>query len=90
MDAFKIGSGELTDIPFISKVAKINKPMIISTGMATPREIDYTLKRIKSVKKLIIMNCLSEYPPKYEDLNLNYIRKLKKKYPKIIVVRQLS
>ena len=31
------------------------------------------------------MNCLSEYPPKYEDLNLNYIRKLKKKYPKIIV-----
>tara|TARA_A100001011_G_scaffold218311_1_gene226251 strand:- start:3572 stop:4597 length:1026 start_codon:yes stop_codon:yes gene_type:complete len=85
MDAFKIGSGELTDIPFISKVAKINKPMIISTGMATPREIDYTLKRIKSVKKLIIMNCLSEYPPKYEDLNLNYIRKLKKKYPKIIV-----
>ena len=85
LDAYKIGSGELTDIPFISEVAKFRKTMIVSTGMSNLNEINYTLKFLKKSKKIILMNCLSEYPPDYKDLNLGVIKILKKKYPKCII-----
>lgn len=85
LDAYKIGSGELTDIPFITKVSKFKKPMIISTGMSNLKEIDYTLKVLKGTKQIILMNCLSEYPPVYKDLNLGVINILKKKYPHLII-----
>ena len=42
VDAFKIGSGEMTDIPSLVKIAQIGKPMIISTGMSTLDEIQRT------------------------------------------------
>lgn len=85
IDAFKIGSGEMTDYPFLGEVVKFNKPMIISTGMSTISEINETYKFLKKCKNLIIMNCISEYPPDYSDLNLNFINELKKKYPKAII-----
>ena len=84
---FKIGSGEFTDIPFVKKVLDFNKPVIFSTGMSTQQEIKMVHNLIKSHKnkKIAFMNCTSEYPPRYEDLNLGFIRILKKKYPKIII-----
>jgi N-acetylneuraminate synthase len=85
VDAFKIGSGEMTDYPFLEEVLKFNKPMIISTGMSTISEIDETYKFLKKCKNLVIMNCISEYPTDYSDLNLNFINELKKKYPKTII-----
>jgi len=85
IDAFKIGSGEMTDYPFLGEVLKFNKPIIISTGMSTIGEINETYKFLKKCKNLVIMNCISEYPPDYSDLNLNFIKELKKKYPKAII-----
>jgi sialic acid synthase SpsE len=85
VDCFKIGSGELTDLPSIEKIANLKKPMIISTGMSTSSEISRTYKLINKKVKLVIMNCLSEYPPDYRDLNLGYISVLKKKYPNNII-----
>jgi N-acetylneuraminate synthase len=74
--AFKIGSGEMTDIPTLLKIAKLGKPMIISTGMCTFDEIERTYKALlpKNIP-LAFTNCLSEYPPKYEDINLGVIAK---------------
>ena len=84
---FKIGSGEFTDVPFVKKILKFNKPVIFSTGMSTKQEINMMCKIFKSQKnnKLALMNCTSEYPPKFEDINLKFILELKKKYPKMII-----
>lgn len=84
--AFKIGSGEMTDLPSIKKIAKLKLPMIISTGMSEFREIDETYNEIININKnLILMNCTSEYPPKYEDLNLKVIPKMITRYPKALI-----
>ena len=84
---FKIGSGEFTDTPFIKKILKFNKPLILSTGMSTIQEIDMIFKIIKSQKnkKICFMNCTSEYPPIYKDINLGFIPIMKKKYKQIII-----
>ena len=47
VDFFKIGSGEMTNLPLIEHVAKKGKPMILSTGMGTLGEIEDALKTIK-------------------------------------------
>lgn len=86
VQAFKIGSGEMTDIPSLKKIAKFNLPMIISTGMCTTSEIRETyLELLKINKNLALMNCTSEYPPVYEDINLKYIERMKEFFPKAII-----
>lgn len=80
---FKIGSGEMTDIPTLKRISKFNLPMIISTGMCTVDEIKKTYDEIVRINKnLILMNCTSEYPPKYEDINLGFIPIMKQKFTK--------
>lgn len=83
VDCFKIGSGEMTDIPSLLKISKLGKPMILSTGMSTKFEINRTYKLISSKTKLSLMHCISEYPTYYKDLNLRFINDLKKKYKRI-------
>ncbi len=83
--AFKIGSGEMTDIPTLKEIAKFGKPMIISTGMATIEEIDETVNTLLPINdQIILMNCTSEYPAKHTDVNLGVIKKLKERYNLII------
>lgn len=84
--AFKIGSGEMTDIPSLLKIAEFGKPMIISSGMCTLEELDRTYFALKSTGvPLAFTNCLSEYPPIYEDVNLGVIPEMKKRYPDIVI-----
>ena len=81
VNAFKTGSGELTNHPFIDFIARLNKPMIVSTGMSKPEEIDETVKIIKKHKTpLALTHCVSAYPCPYEIMNLNFITELSKKY----------
>jgi N-acetylneuraminate synthase len=82
---FKIGSGELTDLPTLKVVAKLGKPMILSTGMAEWNEIDDTVSTLLPInKQIILMNCVSEYPAKHADVNLGVIRDLERRYGLII------
>lgn len=86
VSAFKIGSGEMTDIPTLLKIAEFEKPMIISTGMSTIPEIKRTYMALSSVGvPLAFTNCLSEYPPKYEDVNLGVIQVMQKEFPDTVV-----
>ncbi|RYD59430.1 MAG: CMP-N-acetylneuraminic acid synthetase [Sphingobacteriales bacterium] len=79
--AFKIGSGELTDIPSLKVIASLGKPVILSSGMSVYEEIDETINALKPINEdLLLMNCTSEYPPKYEDINLGVIKKLEERY----------
>lgn len=79
---FKIASSECIDIPLIEKVAKTNKPIIISTGMATEEEINEAIKTIKKNgrSKYALMKCTASYPAKEEELNLATINYMRKKF----------
>lgn len=86
VSAFKIGSGEMTDIPTLQKIAEMGKPMIVSTGMSTMSEISRTYDAlVETGVEFAFTNCLSEYPPRYEDVNLNVIKKMKEAFPKAII-----
>jgi len=80
VDAFKIASYELTHTPLLEYVAKKNKPVIISTGMATESEVMDAVKSIYSMgnKQVIILHCVSQYPTNPRDVNLNSMVNLKK------------
>lgn len=84
--AYKIGSGEMTDIPTLVRIAGFGKPMIVSTGMSTFEEIDRTYRALTSRGvPLALMNCVSEYPPVYEDIGLGVIREMQARYPSAVI-----
>ena len=84
--AFKIGSGEMTDVPSLARIAEMGKPMIVSTGMSTFDEIERTyLALTRRDVPLVLMNCLSEYPPVYEDLNLGVIGQMMLRFPAAVI-----
>jgi N-acetylneuraminate synthase len=83
--AFKIGSGEMTDIPTLLRIAKFQKPMILSTGMSTFEEIDRTYNALDQQVPLALMNCVSEYPPVYKDVNLGVISQMIQRYPHAVI-----
>lgn len=77
--AYKIASFEVADAEFIAQIAAKNKPIIISTGIATTSEIEDALQACKSVgnENIILLKCTSSYPAPLSDLNLNAINTLK-------------
>ena len=73
---YKISSFEMMDFPLIKKISKTKKPLIISTGMAKLSEIEqsYNFARKMGIKNLALLYCVSNYPAKISDFNLNNIR----------------
>ena len=72
--AYKIGSGELTNIPFLKYIAKIRKPVILSTGMSEMNEIKSAVSLFKKHKApLALLQTTSVYPSDYGDINLGVI-----------------
>ncbi len=80
--AYKIGSGDLTNIPLLEHVAKKNKPIILSTGMANMEEIDEAIKAIRDEgnNMIIAMHCTTSYPCPLKDVNLRAMSAIKKKF----------
>lgn len=79
--AYKIGSGEMTNLPLIEHIAKKGKPMFISTGMSILEEIKETVDLVKKLNNnFIILHCTSSYPTKYEDVNLKVIEQLREEF----------
>lgn len=69
---YKIASFEITDIPLIEYAAKKGKPMVISTGIAMPEDIELAVKTCKDVgnNDITLLKCTSSYPAPIEDANL--------------------
>jgi sialic acid synthase SpsE len=79
MPAYKIGSGELTNIPFLYHIAKTKKPVILSTGMSTINEIKDAVNIFKkNGSPLALLQTTSIYPTSYKDVKLGAIEKLQK------------
>lgn len=74
--AFKIPSGEITNYPLLKYIVAKNKPLILSTGMATLKEVKEALDVIKS-RDIILLHCVSSYPARIEDTNLKAMETLK-------------
>lgn len=83
MDVYKISSSDLTNIPFIKAIARKNKPIIISTGASTTKEISDAIKTIEDEENrdIGVMHCVLSYPTAFEDANLLMIKNLKNLYP---------
>ena len=84
VDAIKIASMDANNLVLISKCLDLNLPVIISTGMCSRSELTQLNKKLLNLnaKKIIIMHCLSNYPCKIDDVNLNSISQYKKIFNK--------
>lgn len=79
---YKTASASLTDFDLLEKHKKLNKPIMISTGMSTMEQIDRAVSFMDN-DKLLIAHATSSYPCKLEELNLKMIETLRKLYPLI-------
>jgi len=85
-DIIKIGSCSFTDWPLLERIIETDKPIIASTGGTILEDIDRAYSFFKNRKKTFaIMHCVGEYPTKEENLQLNQITFLKKRYPDIVI-----
>lgn len=80
--AYKIGSGDLTNLPFLEKIAKKKKPIILSTGMSNLREVKEAINTIRKTgnNKIILLHCTTNYPCPLEEVNLRAMLTLKKEF----------
>ena len=83
---YKIGSGDLTAYSIIEKIAKIGKPIILSTGLSTFNEVSQTVKFIRQINSiyddkemLAVLQCTSMYPIPESEVNLNVMEEFKNK-----------
>lgn len=79
--AYKVGSGDITNLPLLRKIAGKKKPIILSTGMSTLTEIKEAVKAIKKQgnNKIILLHCTTNYPCPLEEVNLRAMPAIEKK-----------
>jgi len=82
MEFWKIPSGEITNLPYLIKIAKTHKPVIMSTGMSNLDEIQeaFNLLQENGSGEITLLHCTTEYPAPYEDVNLRAMLTLKEKF----------
>ncbi|MCR5279452.1 MAG: pseudaminic acid synthase [Lachnospiraceae bacterium] len=81
-EAYKIASFELVHLPLVEYAASKGKPMIISTGMASPEEIEDAVNACKKIgnDKIVLLKCCSEYPAPWNDMHLGNIPDMKARF----------
>ena len=82
MPFWKIPSGEITNYPYLVKIAKTHKDIVMSTGMSELKEIEEAMKVLKDngCNKISLLHCNTEYPTPFEDVNLKAMLTLKDKF----------
>ncbi|MBL7074370.1 N-acetylneuraminate synthase family protein [candidate division KSB1 bacterium] len=79
MEAFKLASADLTNHEMIETMAQTRNPLFCSVGMSTDEEIVLAVDLLKKHgAQYVLMQCNSTYPPPFKDINLNYMRTLKR------------
>lgn len=75
---WKIPSGEITNYPYLLKIASTKKPVILSTGMCSIEEVkqSFDLLKANGTKDITLLHCTTQYPTKHEDVNLSAMNTL--------------
>ena len=82
VEAYKVASADLTNLPLLEILSKTHKPLILSTGMSTSAEVDITVNFLnKCGAKYVLLHCNSTYPAPLHDINLRWINQLRKLHP---------
>ena len=79
---FKIASSDLTNMPLIRHIAKMKKPMIISTGIATLKEVEEAINWciLEDNNQIALLHCVANYPTLPEETNLNAIKSMMERF----------
>jgi N,N'-diacetyllegionaminate synthase len=78
---YKIPSGEISNLPMLEKIARLNKPVLLSSGMSSWTELDAAVQAVsKHHRQLTVLQCTSEYPCAYEHVGLNVMMEMRERY----------
>jgi N,N'-diacetyllegionaminate synthase len=81
---FKIPSGEITFVPYLRRIARYGHPVILSTGMATLDEIQQAIDVLEKEglrrEQITVLQCTTQYPAPYEDVNLRAMLALRERF----------
>ena len=84
--AYKIASGDLRNVPLLRHVARLQKPMIISSGAAALADIERACNEILPINpRLAILQCTATYPTEPDEMNLRVIETLRARFPSVVV-----
>ncbi|MBN1054446.1 polysaccharide biosynthesis protein [Clostridium botulinum] len=78
-EAYKVASGDMDYYSLLDYISNTGKPVILATGMAYMDEVKEAVNRIKQGKtqQIAVLHCISNYPPRDEDINLNILKTMK-------------
>lgn len=84
--AYKVASFEINDIPFLRKIAKTGKPVIISTGAAYMADIELAMRtcREEGNENVILLKCVSAYPAPFAEMNLKVIQNMERTFDCVV------
>lgn len=86
MPAYKIASGDLNNISLLRHVARIGRPILLSTGGGTPQDVQRAYEVIMPINpQLCILQCTAAYPADFAELNLRVIATYRDLYPEVVV-----
>ncbi|HEY0253140.1 MAG TPA: N-acetylneuraminate synthase family protein [Kofleriaceae bacterium] len=80
IDAFKIASGEVTNVPLLERIAASGRPTILSSGMSNWAELDRAVETLRPCDDLIVMQCTTAYPCPVERAGINVIGEIAARY----------
>lgn len=86
VSAYKIPSGEVTNIPMLERVVATGKPIYLSTGMSSWAEIERALEVCSDVEQLVLMQCTSQYPCELESVGINVLAEMNERFGNQVVL----
>lgn len=86
MPAYKIASGDVTNTPLLKHVARIGRPMIVSTGTATLAEVRRVCETVLPLnRQLAVLQCTASYPNEFKEMNLRVIETFRREFPDVVI-----
>jgi len=84
-DFWKIPSGEITNLPYLRKIAATHRPVVLSTGMSDLREVEWAIKTllangVTSLDDITVLHCNTQYPTPMSDVNLRAMLKIRETF----------
>lgn len=84
--AYKIASGDIRNLPLLRHVARLQKPVVVSTGGASLEDVDRACEAILSINpRLCVLQCTATYPTEPEEMNLRVIETMRRRFPSVVI-----